>query len=816
MILADIYINLPIKSITQVYTYIVPEHLSDIEPGYRVIVPFGKSLREGFVIEIHNSEDRSDIELQRLKEINCAIDKEPWFNPQMYELATWMSRYYLCSNAESMRLFIPGKSSIKLIPQYCVNANLNLEAFNQERLKLESPESQLFEYIYEHTAIDNTDLYKAFQATTREERLELQANLQKLLQRGLVLKNYTYKTKSTIQYMKYIHATTDLNPEVQAYLQRRPAQLRILKYIIEHQDIPWNRLQTETKCSTAILNALLDAGYITISKHQIYRDSYKNYGITKDIKRILTPIQQQVMDTIAQKLQQHKSKFLLHGITGSGKTQIYIEQAKLVRQQNRQVLILVPEIVLTGQLVLSFKEYFGVDVAVIHSQLSIGERHDTFMRIRMNRVGIIIGARSAIFAPFADLGLIVMDEEHDPSYKQDESPRYHAHDLVEKMIEIYGAYLICGSATPALETYYKAQQGEYVLLEMLERVSQQPLPRMVCVDMREELHLGNRKILSHELHRLILKNLNQQQQLILMLNRRGFSTFVMCRNCGYVVQCNECQLPMVYHKNGLMQCHHCDIRMRPPTICPECNSKYIKFFGSGTEKLELELQQLFPQARIVRLDRDTTRQKFAHQRIIEAFKRREYDIMLGTQMVAKGHDIPAVTGVGIISADSTLNMPDFRAGERTFALITQTAGRAGRGNIPGEVVVQSYNPKHYAVTHALKQDYHGFYEEELPLRQLMGFPPFSNLVKLTIQDVEEAQALHRAKTIATAAKDFFTDGSTTVMGPAPSIMPKLHDMFRYNLLLKSTNLKYTREFLRSLHLDIDKSVIIDVNPLNTN
>ncbi len=325
---------------------------------------------------------------------------------------------------------------------------------------------------------------------------------------------------------------------------------------------------------------------------------------------------------------QGKQKFLLYGVTGSGKTQIYIEMALKTRALGKQVLILVPEIVLTGQLVTSFKEYFANDVAVIHSRLSIGERNDTFWRIRTKQVGIIIGARSALFAPFEDLGLIVMDEEHDPSYKQDESPRYHSHDIIEKMAEIYHATLIMGSATPSLESYYKAQIGEYVLLKMPNRIDNLPLPYIEGVDMREELRMGNRKIISLKLKELIADTLAKKEQIIIMLNRRGFSTFVMCRACGHVIKCKYCGLPLVYHRRGILQCHHCDITETVPTICPKCNSKYIKFFGSGTEKLEEELSTLFPQARIIRLDRDTTGKKFAHLDILKQFKAGLYDIFI--------------------------------------------------------------------------------------------------------------------------------------------------------------------------------------------
>ena len=466
---------------------------------------------------------------------------------------------------------------------------------------------------------------------------------------------------------------------------------------------------------------------------------------------------------------------------------------------------------------MSFKQYFADDVAVIHSRLSVNERNDTFWRIRTGQVGVIIGARSALFAPFESLGLIVMDEEHDASYKQDESPRYHAHDVAEKMAQIYNAVFLLGSATPSLESFYKAQNGEYVLLTMKERIDHIPLPVIEGVDMREELRRGNRKILSRRLKELIEDTLAQKRQIIIMLNRRGFSTFVMCRSCGYVIKCRQCNLPLVYHRQGKLQCHHCDITEPVPDICPKCSSRYIKFFGSGTEKLEEELAQTFPQARIIRLDRDTTGRKFAHQDILKQFRAGLYDILLGTQMVAKGHDIPNVTGVGIISADSSLNLPDFRASERTFALITQTAGRAGRGQEKGHVVLQTYNLEHYAVQCGIKQDYPSFYEEELALRKMLYYPPFCHLIKLVFQNETEAAAFTLAEKFKYEMEHYFSgNDNIKIMGPAPALISKFKDIYRFNLLIKTNDLTVVNEFLRRKNVDTDNNITIDVNPINTN
>lgn len=509
----------------------------------------------------------------------------------------------------------------------------------------------------------------------------------------------------------------------------------------------------------------------------------------------------------------------MKGVTGSGKTQVYIELAKQVRALGRQVIVLVPEIALTGQVVLAFKAYFSQDIVVMHSRLSLSERNDAILRIRRSEAGIIIGARSALFTPAEDIGLIIMDEEQDMSYKQDESPRYHARVVAEALAHIHQAVLLFGSATPSLESYYRAVHGEFTLLEMSHRIGNMPLPRVKCVDMRQELRRGNRHILSADLQHLIETTIEKGQQAIIMLNRRGFSTFVLCRSCGAVIKCKLCGLPLVYHqgragKSGWLACHHCDVTEEIPQVCPKCGSRYIKYFGSGTEKLEQELHQLVPSARVIRMDRDTTTSKFSHQDILERFRRGEYDILLGTQMVAKGHDIPNVTAVGVISADSSLNMPDFRAAERCFMLITQTAGRAGRHTEQGRVVIQTYNPEHYAVTCGMAQDYEGFFRQELALRRQLFYPPYSRLVKLLFQNEAEAEANRQAAAFVRLFQThFFGERNQQIIGPSPAVIVCLRGTYRYVVLIKTADLQAVQVFLREQNLHLRADVAIDIDPI---
>lgn len=804
--IADIYINIPVKSIARPYTYLIPEQFDILKAGCRVLVPFGGRIMEGFIIKIRDNDETVD--RAKLKEIKDVLDTQPWFTPDMYATAKWMADFYLCSLGETMRLFIPGKNSVKIRPVFNISEK---KPSAKDWQKLSAVQQRLYKYL---EAFKNTDLLALRRSFGTNENFT--ADLEKLLNKGFITKSYIYHSQAKKIYADYAVLNVAVNDEILSSLRRKPAQKKALIYLNTVKESSTADLKRQN-ISPATLKLLAQSGYIRFEKRQILRDSYKNMLTDKAQERILTKEQRTAINIIEESLPQGKNKFLLFGVTGSGKTQIYIELSLKMRALGKQVLILVPEIVLTGQLVMSFKQYFADDVAVIHSRLSVNERNDTFWRIRTGQVGVIIGARSALFAPFESLGLIVMDEEHDASYKQDESPRYHAHDVAEKMAQIYNAVFLLGSATPSLESFYKAQNGEYVLLTMKERIDHIPLPVIEGVDMREELRRGNRKILSRRLKELIEDTLAQKRQIIIMLNRRGFSTFVMCRSCGYVIKCRQCNLPLVYHRQGKLQCHHCDITEPVPDICPKCSSRYIKFFGSGTEKLEEELAQTFPQARIIRLDRDTTGRKFAHQDILKQFRAGLYDILLGTQMVAKGHDIPNVTGVGIISADSSLNLPDFRASERTFALITQTAGRAGRGQEKGHVVLQTYNLEHYAVQCGIKQDYPSFYEEELALRKMLYYPPFCHLIKLVFQNETEAAAFTLAEKFKYEMEHYFSgNDNIKIMGPAPALISKFKDIYRFNLLIKTNDLTVVNEFLRRKNVDTDNNITIDVNPINTN
>lgn len=597
---------------------------------------------------------------------------------------------------------------------------------------------------------------------------------------------------------------------------RAPAQLKLLKLLEERGEIRTFELAEENILS-ATVKKLIDAGYVTAEERRALRDSYSRM---KPLPRNfeLTAEQITAIETVEKFLTARKFQgFLLHGVTGSGKTQVYIELTKITRRLGRRVIILVPEIALTGQAVANFKAHFS-DIAVIHSRLSLAERSDAFHRIRNGEVGIVLGARSALFTPVDNVGLIVVDEEQDSSYKQDRNlPRYHARTVAEEFAKFHDAAIVFGSATPSLENFYRAKCGELILLKMPHRALNNSLPEVECVDMRGELRAGNKSVLSQTLIELLRETLTANQQAIILLNRRGWSTVVMCRSCGAVSTCPDCGLPMTYHADGKLLCHHCGIETAPPEICPSCGSRHIKFLGTGTEKLERTLKNILPRAKIIRMDRDSTGGKFGHKKILDAFAAHEFDILFGTQMVAKGHDIQGVTAVGVLNADASLSFANFRAAENCFELITQAAGRAGRANLPGKVIVQAYNVDVAAIRFGCAQDYEKFCASELPQREAVFFPPFCRLVKLIITHANEVKAKNFAKEIRIAFRAEVAKKSARqeIFGPIPAAIAKFQGVFRFSLLIKSGDLSSVRNFLRAHNLHRRDDVQIDIDPLTT-
>lgn len=820
MLTAQVFVNVPVKSIAKPYTYRVPDTLAQVGAGWRVLVPFGGRKVEGFVVSVA---EKSAAELAgiKLKDILACVDEEAWFTPVLLEAARWLADFYLCSLAEIMRLFMPGKSGVKITVEYVAD-----ESQENHVLLGMAPYRRLYDYVAENGPVRRAALRKALP----ELADELPAMLEKLTGYHVLTKEYAAEKRDAALYERYVVLKEALTPERESGFSRRRAQLALWRYLTAHDGTASLKELESEGIHAEAAKKLAAAGIVVIRRRRVLRDSYAGAARVHE-PRTLTQEQQQAVAAVRPSMAAGEYHgFLLYGVTGSGKTQVYIELARLVRERGRKVIVLVPEIALTGQLVRAFQSYFAGDIIVMHSRLTLAERNDAVIRVRRGEAGIIIGARSALFTPADDVGLIILDEEQDMSYKQDESPRYHARVVAEELAHLHHAVLLLGSATPSLETYHRARTGELTLLTMRHRVGDIPLPEVSCVDMRQELRMGNRHIISRPLENLIRKTIAAHEQLIIMLNRRGYSTFVMCRSCGEVIHCPDCGMPLVYHetKHGgkLLLCHHCDIRQPVPDICPKCGSRYIKYFGSGTEKLEQELRSLVPEARIERMDRDTTSGKFAHQEILGRFRRGAFDILLGTQMVAKGHDIPNVTAVGIISADASLNRPDFRAAERCFMLITQTAGRAGRHTADGErghVLVQTYNTEHYAVQCGIHQDYEGFYQKEIALRKAMGYPPFTRLIKLLFQSTDETAAKQSALAFVQAFQQRYPGSASTplgtppktntVIGPAPALIACFRGTYRFVVLIKALDLEDVRQFLREQGLHLRTDVAIDIDPI---
>lgn len=538
---------------------------------------------------------------------------------------------------------------------------------------------------------------------------------------------------------------------------------------------------------------------------------------------VLNPAQQSIVDRFASDLESDRHHtYLLHGVTGSGKTEIYVRAIEKVVAKHKQAIVLIPEIALTYQTVRYFRAYFHDRVTVINSRLSAGEKYDQFMKAKKGEVDVVIGPRSALFAPFEHLGLIIIDEEHENSYKSEYPPRYHARETAIKRAQLEGASVILGSATPSVESYQKAMNGEYVLWTLPERASGGALAETSVVDLREELRRGNRSVISSELASDIRDRLDKKQQIMLFINKRGYNSFISCRNCGEALKCPHCDVSLTKHQGNRLLCHYCGYSMIQPDICPSCKSRLIGGYGTGTQKVEEEIHRLFPDAATIRMDKDTTSVKNAHERLLEQFENREADILIGTQMIVKGHDFSNVTLVGILLADLTLFHNDYRAGERTFDLLAQAAGRAGRGRIPGKVVIQSYQPEHYAIVSAAKQDYRMFYESEYAYRQMMKYPPVWNMMVILLTSKEELLLDAEAGLLADKLKLIFAeDGQMQMIGPSVPVIAKIKDIYRrvvyvkhnrYNKLVEIKD--YIEAYIEQQKLDEQINVIFDFNPMN--
>ena len=616
----------------------------------------------------------------------------------------------------------------------------------------------------------------------------------------------------------------EINFEIETQKIKSDKQIRILNFVKDNEGCTIPDIEAFTDCSRAIVNTLIKNGYLELIEQKIERNPLENKNIENTTNLILTEEQKRAFDKIVTSMEKKKyEEFLLFGVTGSGKTEVYLQLINKVIQQGNSAIVLVPEISLTPQMLDRFISRFGKEtIAVLHSKLSIGERHDEWEKIKEGKARIVIGARSAIFAPVKNLGIIIIDEEHDSSYKSEASPKYDAKEVAKKIAKQEEVPLVLGSATPDLKTFYNAKEtSKITLLELTKRANNSNLPRVEIVDLKQELANGNRSMLSFELYQSIEQNLKDKLQTILFLNRRGYSTFIMCRNCGYTVKCKNCNISMTYHSyENKLKCHYCGYEENVVTKCPECGSDKIRYFGTGTQKLEQEILKQFPQAKTIRMDVDTVTKKNSHEQILNKFKNEGIDILIGTQMVVKGHHFPKVTLVGVIAADSSLNIDDYRATERTFQILTQVSGRAGRENLPGKVIVQTYNPENFSIQYAQKQNYEEFYQTEIALRKQLKYPPFCDIIIIGFNSLNE----NEIKKVSNKAYEYLIKNLNNqefkTFKPMPSPIDKIQNRFRWRIIIKGNMSQQANEVLNNLLKEIysenykNTKVSIDVNPNN--
>lgn len=788
--IAKVIVDVASRQTDRPFDYSVPQELEAwIEPGSRVGVPFGGRVLQGFVISLA---DNSEFEAKRIKPVSELLDPLPPLLPDLIDLAKWMSDKYVCTWISALQVMVPSALKGKAERYVALSGREEPAAGT---LGLPLPEDL--------TRVLLKDGYVKLDALL-EKFPQYAGIIKAALKAGRLEEKTSIHDKVGIRKVLTVYPPEGDPAELLASLPARAGkQKELLAYIVEkNEPMPLQQLLAEAGGSAGSVRALADKGLVLLQEEEYKRDPYAGRDFEHTEPLPLTAGQQAVYERIADAVSRSEQRvMLLHGVTGSGKTEVYLQSIQHCLTLGKQAIVLVPEISLTPQMVERFKGRFGDAVAVMHSRLSHGERYDEWRKIRSGAVQVAIGARSAIFAPFERIGLIIIDEEHESSYKQEDTPKYHARDVAVRRAKQHGATVILGSATPSLESYAAASRtqpgNESLLLPMPERVGGRPLPPVRIVDMRSELISGNRSMFSRLLHQALEDRLGKGEQSVLLLNRRGYSTFVMCRSCGYTATCPHCDISLTFHqKSRALRCHYCGYAEQSPAACPSCGSEHIRYFGTGTQRVEEELAKLFPGIRVIRMDVDTTSEKNAHEKLLKRFGNREADVLLGTQMVAKGLDFPYVTLVGVIAADTSLHLPDFRSGERTFQLLTQVAGRAGRHHLPGEVFIQSYSPEHYSIVAAQRHDYSGFVAEELKHRSVMGYPPFCRLVLITMSHEQLGVLAPAAEQFANELRglagiagvlvplDSGRPQAMEVLGPTASPISKMKDRYRFQCVIK--------------------------------
>jgi len=810
----------PGRALSQLFTYRVPEHLREsLAVGAQVLVPFGPRTVVGVVAALSDSTDR-----ENLRDVEALLEDVPALAPDALPLAEWIADYYLCELGAALRPFFTEGMS------YRIGRRFRLSDAPVPQPVLDDAD---LGRVVSHLQSENREVgLGALRRLLPRERLR--RALRSLKSRGLVIERATVlpprARERQVRFLELTASSAEVEQYCQAKAARAPVRVACLRaassMAAEQAPLTAVELARRAGTSTSTVQALVKAGLLrphwTPLRRTPWGASTEADGAAAQPPLNLTPEQALAVECITKAIDEGQAQsFLLFGVTASGKTEVFLRAIERVLAAGKQAIVLMPEISLTAQAVRIYRSRFGERVAVLHSALSLGERWDEWQRLRTGEAAVVIGARSALFAPVQALGLIVVDEEHEGSYKQEQDPRYHAREVALKRAELNRCPVVLASATPSLETFHDAQAGRHLLLRLPRRIEDRPLPAVRLVDMRGAK--GQAAILSNPLRQAIAQRLRAGaaagEQVIIFLNRRGFATFLMCPICGHAVRCADCGVSLKYSsETRSVRCHHCNLTEPAPDFCARCGGRQIRFSGFGTERVERELRRIFPFARLGRMDRDTTARKGSHLRIVGQFRAAETNVLIGTQMVAKGFDFPGVTLVGVVSADTSLNLPDFRAAERTFQLLTQVSGRAGRGEKEGEVIVQTYRPDDYSVQAAARHDYEGFYGQEIEHRRELRYPPFSRLVNIIASEETEEKAERRAGEVAAALRaEEIGQGCAAILGPAPAPLAKLRGRHRWHVIVKGPP-DHVQEVVRRALLSLrDReagTLTVDVDPVS--
>lgn len=808
--LFEVAVFLPLR---RTFTYEAAKEIQpQIIPGQQVLVPFGRRFLQGIILGPSK-------EVPKGKEILpiCQVLEEDISIPgKMLPFLRWIAHYYLEPIGEVLKAALPGGTAPSGRPYYCLT---NLGRSMLKDISAQTTNFDILHFLKNRQGRASGSLLKKNGFSSKKISQMVAAGFITKEKKPILITN-----EKSNYYIKFFDNKFDIIDQLAS------REKEILEFIRNQREISLSMFNKKFKNKELILKKLLDLNLVFLEKKEEHRQqSWEELeGWFDGPPSVLNAEQDQVLQRIGKAIQAETyHPFLLFGVTGSGKTEIYLRAIEQVIARGSQALLLVPEIALTAQMIAYFRQRIALPIAVVHSSLSRKDRLDTFRRIRRNQVSLVVGARSAIFAPLGRLKMIIVDEEHDPSYKQEEKLRYNARDLALVRGRMEDAVVILGSATPSLESFFNVQEKKIELLHLPSRIEKRPLPEVEVVDMRQEKESGKGwSFLSRRLEESIGNTLARGEQTLLFLNRRGFSTFSLCRDCGFVFRCPNCSVSLVYHRSSrAFRCHYCDHDLPAPQGCPQCLSPRLELFGLGTQRLEEEIQKRFPEARVGRLDRDTASRKQAHQRILHQMRRGNINLLVGTQMIAKGHDLPRVTLVGVLAADLSLNIPDFRAAERTFQLLTQVAGRAGRSSWPGKVIIQTYNPDHYSIQMAKQQDFEGFYRKEACFRKEMGYPPFRRLVCLRIEGNSEQRVQQFSEMVAKMAGNLLDredrfHGKVEILGPSPAPLSRLRGKFRFQILLKGLRWDYLHDFTEIILAQGDKlqkekmKMTVDVDPVN--